>query len=961
MATEEVESLFSLELAVNSLCIVPHTVNCRMPAVAFRLLDFPSLIVQQLDETETKHLKEVIQKTWSDAIDLPNQLRELKDRHGNYEFNKAKSLLFKYKLNSFASHLQNTPLYVMVVDMWTIVPKLIAHCNISLSGVISSIRRDVSDLGLSVPSVHGMQGKFTVFNLMGSEIGWVSLGIRLLSLGGNLIPHIPNASLTKRDPAAYLSEAVPIVESELSVQKQSVPMWTPVPDPATIRQKRQNNKPTESKLTQSVVDLEDTACQTMQNKENVSDAKNVRTLAPQGFRDFTLKQDGGESDQELYITNTHMPAPLFYTSEKEESAKQKRSVAPSYAFQDKCILNERNMCDANQFESRSYGSKELEVQYTIHPPEYHSSPNVRKILRSKKKARPDQTDLDAQGTLADESTREKTETKSSTRRDEESAAIREMSQHHRLPILRALLQELSLLSGGRFDTNGPPSHLRDDIFQQTSNSDDRQRRKKDDESRKTKSQTHEHRDVPVVTSVKPPVHKPYRHKHKNCAKPPSGVPPSKGWVRQEPVYDKKQKQTKLKFKMTNSQKLRIQKHNPEAFRLLEEEERLAEIEFQMRVAAQMQEEGSKSARSKGARSRNRSTEDLKYRPEANVSTEISRHDDDGNEFKRGLETFKIPTEEPDEWEAIYPTPVSPDTQKISPDMTADMPDKDDQSSHQNSVHKDTSGSEKSVLSINVHMPSTLVQDSKYDHDHDEDDDESSNESQEEEPKVLAVPGFLDYQTETIETPEPVAPSPGFGYSDDFDGSYKFESTGEQELASFQTSKASGMFSAESSMNKRHGGSVEESESDHSEASSYRTAESVKSVESHHRVGERPQRAVAQSKSSSSSTSSRHPASVLSIPQPQMSANSPIPLARRSSLKSVGFNPYHPPQPKPRLSLDQSAISSISNASLLAPDLTLSNSRDTPLEKNAELMHDYSKDYHEENDDAYSDDFDSDDN
>lgn len=256
---------------------------------------------------------------------------------------------------------------------------------------------------------------------------------------------------------------------------------------------------------------------------------------------------------------------------------------------------------------------------------------------------------------------------------------------------------------------------------------------------------------------------------------------------------------------------------------------------------------------------------------------------------------------------------------------------------------DASGSEKSVRSISVHLPTASVQKE------DDGDESSSDESQEGGPKHLFVPGFPDGPQEDERPLEHLTPTQA--YSDDFEDLYRYVSTGEQELANIQSSIASG-----TSSNARQDHSVEHSDYDHSDASSYKTAESVQSVRSDTVVKSQPSKvekpvANPPSKSSSSSASSKYPPSVLSIPQPQISANSPIPLARRSMAKSAIFG--QPPQPKPRLSLDHT--SSISNMSVLAPEL--SNTLDSSEVNTLELKPDLSADYGQ--DDAYSDDFESD--
>ncbi|XP_003723868.2 microtubule-associated protein 10 [Strongylocentrotus purpuratus] len=913
------ETLFSLELAVNSLRIDPHTVICRMPAVAFRLLDFPSIMVEQLDETEAEQLKRAIQHSWEYEENIPPQLEELKDRYGNHEFKKGKSSLYKYKLNSLVSHLDNTPLYIMIVDVWTPVPKLIAHCNVSLKEVMHRIRKDVSEFGVSVPSVHGIQGKFPVFNLMGTEIGWISLGVRLLSLGGNLIHHIADASLAKNKESALTND----VENVMADQQENLQMPSVTVGPVVVPQNTGHRCDHERIEDNSPAIGVNFACQTTEDfpvstKSKQRPLKSLRIAADHILRENEAIMCPAYEDNDWFITNTHIPPPLIYNSENDVKVKEsRRHRVPEHVFQHRSFpspLKTNSYVpapDNSVFSSPDVdGRKDLEVQYVIHPPEYNSSPNVRKILRSRKK---DKSTVDANPSMQSEH-RSKEEQKGSDNDKKGMKSTSDMVEHlHKLPILQALLRELSILNRRDFDTAGQILHSRDNTdFQITS-----AKHSVEHGNSGKQSKSHVAQEGLKVSKSKPPVQKGYRHKHKECAKPPVGVPASKGWLRQQPQYGKQQKETKLTFKMTNSQKLRIQKHNPEAFRQLEEEERIAEIKFQMRTAAQMREKETKQRPLAPHPSEN-----MLPSPDANISTEIARHFEQEQPdveyaddiFKRGMETFKIPTVE------------------INDEDTDNLISKEDVTAYCSVDEKDASGSEKSVRSISVHLPTASVQ---------EDDESSSDESQE-GPKHLFVPGFPEGPQEDERPLEHVTPTQA--YSDDFEDSYRYVSTGEQELANIQSSIASG-----TSSNARQDHSVEHTDYDHSDDSSYKTAESVQSARS---VKDQPPKVEKPpSKSSSSSTSSKYPPSVLSIPQPQMSANSPVPLARRSMAKSAIFN--QPPQPKPRLSLDHT--SSISNMSVLAPEL--SNTLDSSEVNTLELKPDLSADYGQ--DDAYSDDFESD--
>ena len=117
MATESVideESLFSLELVVDKISL-PKIV-CRFPAVAFRLLDFPTLLIYHVEPDLAEVIRDKISK--DPHYKVPQQLHELQDKHGDFPVRKGKSCLFKVPLKILHNHLSNTPLYVMVIDTY---------------------------------------------------------------------------------------------------------------------------------------------------------------------------------------------------------------------------------------------------------------------------------------------------------------------------------------------------------------------------------------------------------------------------------------------------------------------------------------------------------------------------------------------------------------------------------------------------------------------------------------------------------------------------------------------------------------------------------------------------------------------------------------------------------------------------------------------------------------------------
>ncbi|XP_038656436.1 microtubule-associated protein 10 [Scyliorhinus canicula] len=190
-----VETLFSLELLVDYVQLEPRPWTGPGPgpllAVAFRLLDFPTLLVHQTEPERA----ECMRRSWDCSKNNggPEQLPDNSD----IPFGKGKSCLFKISLDSLHSHLSNTPLYAMLLDVFPRVPKLLGSCLISLADGVEKVRRDVEEHSTAIPSVHGSKGLHALRNLMGEKIGHISVGYRLLSLGGGLLPHIPENQVLK--------------------------------------------------------------------------------------------------------------------------------------------------------------------------------------------------------------------------------------------------------------------------------------------------------------------------------------------------------------------------------------------------------------------------------------------------------------------------------------------------------------------------------------------------------------------------------------------------------------------------------------------------------------------------------------------------------------------------------------------------------------------------------------------
>lgn len=175
------ETLFSLELVIDCVRFDWTRGNVSDPVVGLRFLDFPTLLISR-KEDHSSH---------SAFADQPAEASSHPDERDKFVFHRGKSCLFKMNVDSLHNHLSNTPLYVMVLDMKDDVPKLIGSSMVSLAKVTERIKTDVDKHGIGTPSAYGEKMITPLCNLMGNNIGTVSLAYKIISLGANLIPHIP--------------------------------------------------------------------------------------------------------------------------------------------------------------------------------------------------------------------------------------------------------------------------------------------------------------------------------------------------------------------------------------------------------------------------------------------------------------------------------------------------------------------------------------------------------------------------------------------------------------------------------------------------------------------------------------------------------------------------------------------------------------------------------------------------
>lgn len=283
------ESLFSLEVHVESVNRLK--VSCIIPVVSFRLLDFPSLVIHLVSPVNVQKLREKAQFQGinKDAIET-----EFRDRYGNITFTKGKSCLFSANITNLQSQLQNTPLYVMLLDVWHKKPKLVGSTMIPLKNTIDRLSADVEKLGISVPSISQQEGTYDVFNLMGTVIGNVQLCVRILSLGGSLTPHIPAHSIMSRPVVKQQEQKENKIEDNVILEDLEV-----------IDEEKSDEEPPTPKS------------QSVAVQANVyTESKPAKYTRPSYMED--------NENEPAIIANTVCPPPLYYnvTSHKENAGKR---------------------------------------------------------------------------------------------------------------------------------------------------------------------------------------------------------------------------------------------------------------------------------------------------------------------------------------------------------------------------------------------------------------------------------------------------------------------------------------------------------------------------------------------------------------------------------------------------------------------------------------------------------------
>nr|XP_025706563.1 microtubule-associated protein 10-like [Callorhinus ursinus] len=313
MAAPLSERLFSLELVVDWVCLEaglppppplpvvaveeeqeeaeeeeaspPRPSRDLCPAVAFRLLDFPTLLVYPPE---------------GPGAPAPEP------RPGLVSFGRGKSCLFRLHPATLHRLLLRMPLHTLLLQLPpgrpTPTPQLLGACSISLAAAAHKVLGPAAS-GCS----QGHRGNFPLRNQVGDRIGDIALGYRLTDLGSSLLGHLER-------PVTSTGGGVERVEISSQTLREKPP---PNSEP---RAGDADRLLVGLKIPKVQKDLEEGASHSKNNSGNTVSVKHGKTKSvcsnSSGVRSVSPpNQEVTELDIE---TNTFCPPPLYYTHLTQE-------------------------------------------------------------------------------------------------------------------------------------------------------------------------------------------------------------------------------------------------------------------------------------------------------------------------------------------------------------------------------------------------------------------------------------------------------------------------------------------------------------------------------------------------------------------------------------------------------------------------------------------------------------------
>ena len=186
------ESLFSFEFVVESVTDV--SVECHAPAVGFRLLDYPTVMIYHTHPEKIANLRKLSEISVGsiDSVAAGNKalFPNLREKDGSFSFGKGKSTLFSMEFGKVCNLLTNVPVYIVLLDVFAAKPRMVGSCTISLQPAIEEIKQSMRADTNNAPTLSSKVFAFNMYSLMGTVIGGVTGKYTLYSYGISLSKHL---------------------------------------------------------------------------------------------------------------------------------------------------------------------------------------------------------------------------------------------------------------------------------------------------------------------------------------------------------------------------------------------------------------------------------------------------------------------------------------------------------------------------------------------------------------------------------------------------------------------------------------------------------------------------------------------------------------------------------------------------------------------------------------------------
>ena len=298
----EKKNLFSFELIVDSVSQL--SVECVAPAVGFRLLDYPTVIIYHTSQVKLNNLKTIsddISSSQSSERSTGNEnIPDLKEDDGIFHFHRGKSTLFSMDFNKLFKLLSKIPVYIMLLDVWTAKTRLVGSCVLSLKTAIEEMNSSIQSKSHDVPAFYNTKVSTSIFNLMGTVVGKLSGKFTLYSYGNTLSKHVLEEKSSKSNLDVILNKpetnSIPNGTHKVTSEKlaERIQRFDKSTETTTIHQKYD----ADSKVSQ----LSNLKSQHVEKGTSLSKKK-------------VIANDAEKMNDIAMEPGTSYPPPLFYNSE----------------------------------------------------------------------------------------------------------------------------------------------------------------------------------------------------------------------------------------------------------------------------------------------------------------------------------------------------------------------------------------------------------------------------------------------------------------------------------------------------------------------------------------------------------------------------------------------------------------------------------------------------------------------